>query len=102
MQNIHERALEVVGRYLRSETEVITILQELDAGKKYLEKDCRSLFEYATRFLKLSEAVAYTFINVGRKAKEVPALQTAIESKEITVSTARKIASVINAENSTE
>lgn len=100
MGNIHERALEIVGRYFNSETEVIAILQELDSGRKYIEKDCRSLFEYATKILKLSESVAFTFINVGRKAKEVPALQAAIDRHELSVPTARKITSVITPENS--
>lgn len=100
--DIHERALDIVDRYLKSESEVIAILLELDQGRKYIEKDCRSLFEYATRFLKLSEAVAFTFINVGRKARDVPALKEAIDRKEITTATARKITSVITKENATE
>jgi hypothetical protein len=58
-----------------------------------------SLFVYAVSALKLSESLAYQFIGVARKSKEVPQLKAAVENGEITVSTARRVVSVINKTN---
>ncbi len=49
--------------------------------------------------LKLSEEVAYIYINVARKARQIPALKEEIRKGTITVTKAKKITSVINAAN---
>ncbi|MCM2280787.1 MAG: HNH endonuclease [Bdellovibrionaceae bacterium] len=55
-----------------------------------------SLFQYAVHALKLFEAQSYAYITVARKARELPQLQEAIVSGELTVSKAVRITSVIN------
>jgi len=57
---------------------------------------------YATQILGLSESLAYAFITVARKCKQVVELQAAIDSRELSVSKAVRITSSLNAENSRE
>jgi hypothetical protein len=61
-----------------------------------------SLFQYVVQSLELSESVAANFITVSRKAKEFPALQSAINEGKITVSKARKVTAVLTSENQEE
>ncbi len=98
---IHERALEIAGRFKRSSIELIEIIQDIDSARSYREKDFGSTHEYCLKYLKLSADVAYNFITVARKSKEVPELKAAIREDLITVSNAKKIVSVINPENKT-
>jgi len=58
-----------------------------------------SLFEYGVKALGLSEANTYAFIQVARAAREVPALKAAIQTGNLTVSKAKRIAPVITREN---
>ncbi|MGE3975886.1 MAG: HNH endonuclease [Bdellovibrionales bacterium] len=99
---IHEKALEVASRFRRAESDLVDILQQVDEHRVYLHLQCKSLYEYATSVLKLSESTAYNFITVARKAKEVPALKQAIRLGELTVSNARKITPVLNKSNQEE
>lgn len=96
---IHERALRIVGQYKRAESDLIDILQSVEKHKVYQSHQCKSLYEYATRVLKLSESVAYNFIVVSRKATEVPELKAAIATGVLSVSKARKITPVLNKVN---
>lgn len=100
INGLHNRAMEIVGRYKRVEAELVDILQKIDLAKSYREFGCTSLFAYAVEKLGLSEDVAYSFITVARKATKVPALKAAIANAEITVSKAKKITSVLTKENS--
>ena len=99
---LHEKALHIAGEYLRREAELISILQDLDRAKTHLHYQMPSLFAYATKLLKLSESVALTLIGIARKSTLVPELKTAIEEKKITLTNARRIVPVLNAENKNE
>ncbi|MGZ3695252.1 MAG: HNH endonuclease [Bdellovibrionota bacterium] len=99
MEKLHQRALRIVQEIQSREAELIRILQEIDSKKSYLALDFTSLFVYATRGLGLSEASAYQYISVSRKAREVPELLTALERREITVAKAKSICSAITDEN---
>ena len=46
---LHNRGIEIVGRYKKSEAEVLEIIQELDKTKTYLKFNCKSLFEYSMK-----------------------------------------------------
>src|SRR5260370_1278933 len=61
-----------------------------------------STFSYCVSVLKLSEERAYSLIRVARKAIEVPALKEAITEGKVTLSNAKKIASVIPPETQTQ
>jgi hypothetical protein len=99
IQELLDRACELASRYLKTEVELIEILQKLDQHRVYLKFSCGSLFEYATSVLKLSESTAYNFITVSRKATQVPELKAAILSGELSISKARRITSVITRAN---
>jgi 5-methylcytosine-specific restriction endonuclease McrA len=96
---IHEKALEIVSRYKRAEADLIDILQKADEHRVYLQLECKNLHEYTMKVLKLSESVAFNFIVVAGKAKEVPELKQAIQSGHLSVSKARKITAVLTKEN---
>jgi hypothetical protein len=97
---LHEKAQSRAKTFHRAEADLIDVLQELDEAKTFLHYRCTSLFDYCLKYLKLSPAVTANFINVSRKAKEVPSLKEAIRNQEITVCKARKIAPVLTKENS--
>lgn len=96
---LHERAVQITKIYLRTESDLIAILQEIDDCKGYREMGYKSLFEYATHGLGLSESVSFNFITVARKSKEVPKLQEMIQKQEITLTNARTIAPVLTSAN---
>ena len=98
-KNLHQKALLITSRFKKSEGELILVLQELDLAQTYKHYGCNSLFAYTVKYLGLSDDAALMYINVARKAAEVPALHTAILNFEITVSKAKKMTSVINTEN---
>ncbi|MGE3975398.1 MAG: HNH endonuclease [Bdellovibrionales bacterium] len=99
---IHEKALEVASRFRKTEGDLLDILQQVDEHRVYLKFHCKSLYDYATTALKLSDSTAYNLITVARKSKEVPALKQAIQSGKLTISKARKITPVLTQSNQEE
>ena len=97
---LHKRAVEIAERFHKVEIELIDILQAIDERRVFVNYGYSSLFDYATKALKLSESNAYNFITVARKAKAVPELKAAIHQGEITVSKARKLTPVLTPDNS--
>ena len=98
MKTLHERAVALVKTYLRTETELLSVLQEIDLCKGYRELGFKSLFDYV-RSLGLSENVAYNFITISRKSVQVPALKERIQDREISLSNAKVIVSILTPEN---
>ena len=101
-EQIHFKALEISKRYLKSEAELIEVLQQLEQHRVFIQKGYSSLYQYVTHELGLSEGVTYNLITVSRKAKEVPALKTEITNGTITLSNAKRIATVLTLENQKE
>jgi hypothetical protein len=101
-EKIHKRALEIATRYIQTDAELIEVLQDVDQHQVYLAYGYSSLFLYVTKELKLSESVAFNFIAVSRKAREIPALKEQIKTGAITLSNARKIAPVLTVQNQEE
>ena len=99
---LHELAMQAAKQYSRAESALIEILQKIDAEKTFRDLGQPSLFAYAVNELKLSESTAYNFINVARKAMQVPALQQQISSGELSVCKARKIVPVLTLQNQEE
>lgn len=98
-ERIHHQAMTAVKNFKVCEVELLNALEEADKFRVFTSLNFSSLFKYATDGLGLSDDVAYVFINVARKSRQVPELKTAIASGEITVSKAKKITAVINPEN---
>lgn len=99
VRQLHERALRVAQAYLGAEAELIEILQGMDETKGYRNYGAKSLFEYATKILKLSTATTFNLTTVARKSKEIPALKEAIRAGTLTLSKARKTVPVLTAAN---
>jgi len=97
---LHEKALALSKDLRRLENELIAVLQEIEAHKIYLELGFSSLFKYATTSLGMSEANAYTFIAVARKAKRIPLLQKSLDEASVSVSKVKHILAVLEPENS--
>lgn len=97
-REIHDQARLAVSDLKAKESEVIKALQKVDQYKVYRYLGFNSLFQYAIS-LGLSEAQSYNYITVARKSIQIPQLHQAIENKEITVSSARTITSVIEEKN---
>ena len=102
MNEIHKKALEVAARFKRAEADLISVLQEVESARVFMKLGFTSLFSYCVQALGLSESVAANFITVARKAREVPVLQSAIESGVLSVSKARKITPVLTLGNQEE
>ena len=100
IKSIHEQAVEIAKRFRKAEYDLIDILQQIDDKKVFMHLGYSSLFDYALRALKLSEANTSNFIAVARKSKCIPELKKAIHSGDLSVSKARKITPVITKENS--
>lgn len=101
-ESIHSRALEASARYKQLEADLIEILQQIEAHRVYLRRGHSSLFAYVTGELGISENAAYTLITVARKAREVPALKDRIRSGSLTISNARRVATVVTPQNQNE
>lgn len=97
--SLHEKALQAAKIYKKSEVELLNILEQIDRDKTYLAYGVSSLFRYCVELLSLSENEAYRFMQVSRKAQAVPELKLALQTQEISVSKASRIASVINKGN---
>lgn len=99
---LHQKALNMAKKFQQSEADMISLFQEIESKKIYLELGFSRLFTYGVEALKLSDAHVYNFISVARKSREVPQLKEAIQSGDLSVSKARKIVSVITPENQNE
>ena len=99
VQEIHEKALAAARRFKAAEVELIEVLQLVGEHRVFYHYKFNSLFQYAVQALSLSEEVAYIYINVSRKAAQVPRLKEEIAAGRITVSKAKTISSVLTPEN---
>src|SRR3989338_3803608 len=97
-RQIHQRALAIAKDFKTKEIELIKILQEVEDNGVY-KLGGYGLFTYAVKALGLTEAQSYNYISVAKKARQLPALQKALETHEVAVSKARKICSVITEQN---
>jgi hypothetical protein len=101
-KSIHERALFLCREYRRLEWPIVEVLQRIDRSKLFKKLGYASLFQYAVTELRFSEAVAYYFISVARKAAEIPALKTALENQRLSVAKAGRIVAALSAGNARE
>jgi len=101
-QMVHQRALQASERFRKSESDLISALEDVERHRVYLQFGYPSLFQYAVRELKLSENVAYPLITVMRKSKEIPQLKQQMEEGRISLGNARRIVPVLTKENSSD
>ena len=99
IQNLHEQAVSISKQYLRCEAQLLTVLQQLDAQRGFEALGFTSLYAYCTEALKLSDGIAYALMQVSRKSVKVPELKTAVESGQVSLSKASRIASILTPDN---
>jgi hypothetical protein len=99
IHSLHHEAVLISQNLHRQEFLMIEILQRIDAKKVYRVLGFKSLYQYATVALKLSESRAYAFILVARRASGLSKMQEALKSGELSLSKAKRITSVIGKEN---
>ncbi len=98
-KTIHEKAVRASETFRLSEGALLESLIEVDTHRVFEQFDLGNTFAYCVRELKLSEDQALALIRVARKAKEVPQLQEAVAIGALTVSKAKKIASILTPSN---
>ena len=99
---IHTKAVGAGKRYRLAEIHILKNLQAVQNSRVFTKLGHTSLFQYATKEMKLSESTAASAIAVARKASIFPDLQRAFLTKELTISVANKIVSALTHENSKE
>lgn len=101
-EQVHRSAVQDAVNFRKSESSLITRLQEVEKYKVFQSLGYTSLFQYCVKELKLSESHCYQLIGIARKSQAVPELKVAVETGEISLSNARRIVSVITPENKNE
>lgn len=99
LNNIHRRALVIAKQFRKSETDLISILQEVRKHKVHQKLGYANLFDYCNRALGLSRDLTYTYSKIAEKSEKVPELKQAIIQGKVSTTNARKIAPLINREN---
>jgi hypothetical protein len=96
---IHRRVVNIGKMRRLSEIDIIDTIRDAEETKLYLEFDFTSIYQYTLEFLEPDEGLAYTFVNVARKAKKFPELHLAIKQQKITISKAARIAATLTSES---
>lgn len=96
---LHEEAIKRTKNYQQCEGALLEILIEIESRKAFVELGYPSLHVYCTQALNLSDAHAYALIAVARKSLVVPEMKELIRSGQMHLSNARRIVSVVTADN---
>src|ERR1051325_10823507 len=88
---LHERAVTLSREHRRIEWQLVETLEAIDRMKLHHLLGYSSSFQYCVHLLGLSESVAYSFISVARKWREVPELREALRAERLTVSKASRM-----------
>jgi hypothetical protein len=102
LRDVHERAVRRAQTYLVSEGELLESIIEVDQHKLYEKFGHSYLTTYRVKHLGLDENVAGVLVRVARKSQAIPELKQAVVAGELSISSARTIASVITQENQSE
>ncbi|MEW6055129.1 MAG: HNH endonuclease signature motif containing protein [Bdellovibrionota bacterium] len=96
---LHEQALVVARTHREAEADLLDVLQKVEQHKVFIAVGCSSMFQYCVQILRLSENTAFNAITVARKSKEVPSLKQEVKAGRITLSSARRVTSVLTPKN---
>jgi len=100
--SLHEKALVLSREHRLVESQLVSLLMEIDRLQLYRLLGCASLFTYVVSMLGFSEGAAYQLITVARKAKDIVILRTALEEQRLTVAKASRIVSILSVDNASE
>ncbi len=92
------RFKKLVAEERRATLAIIEHLQEIQERRLYAELGYASLWEFATRYLGLSEGAAQRRIQAMRLTRDVPEAKVALESGKLSLSNAAKVQSFRQAE----
>ncbi len=96
---IHRNAVSAATAHRQTEMELLNALELVWKNKTFSQYGCRSLFEYSTKELKLSEEMASIVNKIAKKFTELPELKLKMESEELSLSKVNRITAVVNKEN---
>jgi hypothetical protein len=96
------KAKSLADKYLLTQGEILTVLMELLKRNGFAILNYANIFEYCEKRLRLSRQQAYYYKSVAERSFTVPALKEAVVQEEITLSQARRIASVITEDTKQE
>ena len=101
-QALYDEGVAICTRRSRDAALLIANLQKNQRTNLYKKFGWPSLFQFAIHEYKLSEAEAYCFISVARRASESPVLHEAIQNQRLSVSKASRIVSALKKDNAAE
>ena len=84
-QDLHLRLIATVREEKKLLHQILHLLQEVERRKLYCDHRCKSLFDYAVKILKYSEAEAYTRIAAMRLIKQIPEVEKDLQSGTLTL-----------------
>ena len=96
---IHLAAVEAADTHRKSEMELLNALELVWKNKTFVKYGCRSLFEYSTKHLKLSEEMASIVNKIAKKFTEIPELKLQMETGDLSLSKLNRITAVVNKKN---
>ena len=96
---LHRKAVGVSKDLRANYVSLFDVLLEVEEHRIYEQFEVPSLYLYCVELLELSPQITKDFMCVIRKSFEVPELASAVRSKRLTISKARKICSVITADD---
>jgi len=100
--SLHEKALILSREHRLVESQLVSLLMEIDRLQLYRLLGCASLFTYVVSMLGFTEGAAYQLITVARKAKDIAPLKAALEEQRLSVAKASRIVSVLSVDNASE
>ncbi len=96
---IHSHAVRAADAHRKSEMDLLNALEVVWRNKTYYQFGCRSLFEYSTKQLKLSEEMASIVNKIAKKFTELPELKLEMQTGELSLSKVNRITGVVNKDN---
>ncbi len=101
-QILDAKVKQLAKTLLHTEGLVLTTLMEMSRVRVFAELNYSGVFDYCLRALGMSKEQSYYFKKVAAVSVQVPELKTAIVHGELSLSSARRIAPILNAANQAE
>jgi len=102
IERLHQKVICLSQKYKTSEIELLDAIVEARKEKLHQFFECPSLYDYCTKILKLDAGVVYGFMAVANRAATVPELREKIKNGTLSISTAKRITSVLTVTNKAE
>ena len=100
--DLQEKLVEFVQLERKQVSLFIAHLSVVSKRKLHLEFGYKSLFDYCTKHLNLSEGSAYRRIQVAKVCNEFPLILEALSQNQISLTVASQLAPHLNEENVTQ